>query len=236
MFEGKRYWLVGASEGIGAELAQLLDAAGASVIISARNRDRLVDLAAQMSPRTSTVPLDVTSAAEIKAAVEQVGQLDGVIYMAGQYTPMTAQAWDSDAAMQVTDVNFLGCLRLLGALVPQFLQRNHGHVVLIGSLAGYTGLPGAIGYGASKAAMMHLGQDLRADCRGTNVRVQVINPGFVKTRLTDKNSFQMPFIMSADSAANRIMKAMQKRRFSHSFPFLFSWYFKLRKIWDAIRG
>ena len=236
MFEGKRYWLVGASEGIGAELAQLLDAAGASVIISARNRDRLVDLAAQMSPRTCSVPLDVTSVEEIGTAATKIGQLDGVIYMAGQYTPMTAQDWDPDAAMRMCDVNFLGAMRLLGVLVPQFLQRNHGHVVLIGSLAGYTGLPGAIGYGASKAAMMHLGQDLRADCRATNVRVQVINPGFVKTRLTDKNSFQMPFIMSADSAANRIINAMQKRRYSHSFPFLFSWYFKLRKIWDAIRG
>jgi short-subunit dehydrogenase len=124
-------------------------------------------------------------------------------------------------------VNFIGAVRLLGHVVPGFARRGAGHVVLIGSLAGHRGLPGAIGYGASKAALMHLGETLYADLRRSGVRIQIVNPGFIRTRLTAKNDFAMPFIQTPQAAADHVMCAMRGARFSTSFPAPFSWLFTL---------
>lgn len=226
---GKTYWIVGASEGLGRALAQAMDMAGAQLILSARSGDRLDALVATLRDARA-LEIDVTSAAKVAAAVEMAGTVDGVIFCAGQYTPLTAQNWEQAAVEQMCEVNFLGALRVLGHVVPQFANKDRGHIVLIGSLAGFRGLPGAIGYGASKAALMHLGENLYADFRGTGVTVQVVNPGFIKTRLTDKNDFKMPFIQTPEKAAALVLSAMQSGRFSTSFPAPFSWLFRIGRF------
>jgi len=227
--EGKTYWIVGASEGLGRALAQALDTAGARLILSARSGERLTSLASTLRDATA-LEMDVTDPATIARAMNLAGAVDGVIYSAGQYTPMKAQNWDATAVEAMCEVNFLGAVRLLGHVVPRFAKENRGHIVLIGSLAGFRGLPGAIGYGASKAALMHLGETIYADLRGTGVKVQVVNPGFIKTRLTDKNDFRMPFIQTPEEAAADVLAAMQSGRFSTSFPAPFSWLFRVGQI------
>lgn len=227
--EGKTYWIVGASEGLGRALAQALDTAGARLILSARSGERLTSLASTLRDATA-LEMDVTDPATIARAMNLAGAVDGVIYSAGQYTPMKAQNWDATAVEAMCEVNFLGAVRLLGHVVPRFAKENRGHIVLIGSLAGFRGLPGAIGYGASKAALMHLGESIYADLRRTGVKVQVVNPGFIKTRLTDKNDFRMPFIQTPEEAAADVLAAMQSGRFSTSFPAPFSWLFRVGQI------
>ena len=234
-FSGKRYWLIGASEGLGAALAKALALSGAHVVVSARAENKLQALAAQL-PNVNTAPLDVTDMAAVQHTAERLGPLDGIVYLAGYYDPMKAQNWESGAVAQMTAVNFTGALNVLGAIVPGFVARNAGHIVLIGSLAGYRGLPGSIGYGASKAALMHMGETLYADLHNTGVKVQNINPGFIKTRLTAKNTFQMPQLMQPEEAAEHVLKAMRSNRFDTAFPKPFAWLFTWakftpRKLW-----
>lgn len=226
MFTGKTYWVVGASEGLGREIAAALDRAGARVALSARTGDRLHELVATLSD-ASAVTMDVTDAASVAAAAAAVGPVDGIVYAAGLYEPMSAGTWAPETAAAICDVNFTGAVRVLGHVVPDFVRRDSGHVVLIGSLAGFRGLPGAVGYGASKAALMHLGQSIHADVRGTGVRVQVVNPGFIRTRLTEKNDFAMPQIQTPDDAAAAVIAAMRSSRFYTSFPAPFAWLFRL---------
>ncbi|WP_137700050.1 SDR family NAD(P)-dependent oxidoreductase [Marimonas lutisalis] len=225
MLDGRSYWIVGASEGLGRALAKALDRKGARLILSARSRGRLEELAAELGP-ARVVPMDVSDANSVAQAVKLAGEVDGLIYCAGFYEPLSVQEWDADAVEAMADVNFNGALRVLGHVAPKMAGSGHGHLVMIGSLAGFSGLPGAIGYGASKAALMHLAENMQADLRGTGLKVQVINPGFIRTRLTEKNRFNMPFIMDPEEAADRVVRAMESRRFSTSFPRLFSWLFR----------
>ncbi|MGJ8605585.1 MAG: SDR family NAD(P)-dependent oxidoreductase [Marivita sp.] len=223
---GKRYWLVGASEGLGAALAHKMSAAGVHLVLSARSEDKLKDLAAALPGRADVVTVDVSDAESVKAAAEAVGEIDGVVQIAGVYWPFGAKNWDADQATAMADINFTGAMRLMGAVVPKFVERDAGHIVLTGSLSGFRGLPGAAAYTASKAGVMTLAESLYADLHRTNVRVQLVNPGFVKTRLTDKNDFNMPFIMEPDDAAREFFEHMNTDAFKRSFPTLFSWVFR----------
>ncbi|MCE8421886.1 SDR family NAD(P)-dependent oxidoreductase, partial [Rhodovulum sulfidophilum] len=148
-----------------------------------------------MPAPAEAVTLDVTSEASIEAALAQVGAFDGVVYLAGAYWPMKAQAWEASRVEAMIDTNLLGLVRLLSAVLPGMIAANRGHLVVTGSIGGYRGLPGAIGYSASKAGVMALTESLYADLRDTGVEVQLVNPGFIRTRLTEKNRFRMPFIM-----------------------------------------
>lgn len=225
-WQGKRYWLVGASEGLGLALAQALNAKGADLILSARNPDRLAAAVASLPNPARAVPMDVADAAQVSAAAKDIGPIDGVIYLAGVYWPMAAQDWNPDQVSAMCDVNFTGCARVLGAVVPTMVARGTGHLVITGSLSGFRGLPGAVGYAASKAGCMALAECLHADLRGSGIRVQLANPGFIRTRLTEKNTFAMPFLMSAEEAAAHMVTLMESRRFKSSFPRVFSWLFR----------
>ncbi|WP_424988377.1 SDR family NAD(P)-dependent oxidoreductase [Microbulbifer sp. S227A] len=234
----KALWLVGASEGLGRALARRLDARGAQLILSARNAGRLDSLCETLNNARS-LPMDVTDADSVRRACDKVGHLDGLIYNAGSYEPMRTTDWNSDAALAMCDVNFMGAMRVLGQIVPNFTAQGHGDITLIGSLAGYRGLPAAIGYGASKAALISLAETMRFDLRGTGVRVRVINPGFIDTRLTAQNAFYMPMLMTPEHAADRVIRAMRKRRFRTDFPAPFSWAIRgLRHLpdWLVYRG
>jgi NADP-dependent 3-hydroxy acid dehydrogenase YdfG len=238
-WDGKKYWLVGASEGLGRALADVMSRAGVELVLSARNGERLEELAAELPGRARVVPMDVSDRASVEAAAAEVGQVDGVVYLAGLYWPMTAQGWDAAQAEAMADVNFTGAVRLMGAVVPGFVARNDGHVVLVGSLAGYRGLPGSIAYGASKAGVIHLAESMRADLRGTGVLVQISNPGFVRTRLTDKNDFRMPFLMEPEEAARTLFEHMTGEAFRRSYPWSFALLFRLGQFlpdwaWDRV--
>jgi NADP-dependent 3-hydroxy acid dehydrogenase YdfG len=223
---GKRYWLVGASEGLGAALAHKMSAAGVHLVLSARNEDKLNALAASLPGKCDVVPVDVSDMDSVRAAAEAAGDIDGVVQIAGVYWPFGAKAWDADQAIAMADINYTGAMRLMGVVVPKFVERDAGHIVLTGSLSGFRGLPGAAAYTSSKAGVMTLAESLYADLRKTNVRVQLINPGFVKTRLTDKNDFNMPFIMEPDAAAREFFEHMNTDAFKRSFPTVFSWVFR----------
>jgi short-subunit dehydrogenase len=228
-FSGKHYWLVGASEGLGLALAAKLREAGAELTLSARTETSLA--AAQLRlPGVRVVPVDVASSGSVEQAAVQVGPVDGVVFLAGVYWPMTGQAIDAKQLTAMCDVNFTGCARVIGAVLPGMVARGQGHVVITGSLSGFRGLPGAVGYGASKAGVMALAESLYADLRGTGIKVQLANPGFIRTRLTAKNDFSMPFLMEPEGAAAEMLSLMRTDRFKSSFPTVFSWLFRLSQF------
>jgi len=230
-WNGKRYWLVGASEGLGAALAQQMAGEGAQLILSARNATRLETLAATLPQPATVLPMDVQSDDSVAKAVAQLGQIDGIVWLAGVYWPMPAQKWTAAEGVAMADVNFTGAMRVLGHVMPMLQAQGHGHVVLTGSLSGFRGLPGAIGYGASKAAIMSLAESMYADLRHTGIRVQLANPGFIRTRLTEKNTFSMPFLMTPEDAAGHMMALMRRpQRFKANFPTVFSWVFRLSQF------
>lgn len=226
---GKRYWLVGASEGLGLALARRLLAEGAGVVISARNAARLAEVAGDL-PGVEVQVMDVALDASVAEAAGRVGPVDGLVFLAGVYWPMPAQALEPEKLVAMCDVNFTGCARVLGAVLPGMLARGQGHVVLTGSLSGYRGLPGAMGYAASKAGVMALAECLRADLHGTGIKVQLANPGFIKTRLTKKNDFAMPFLMDPDQAADHMLRLMKGKRFSRAFPAVFAAVFRFSQF------
>jgi NAD(P)-dependent dehydrogenase (short-subunit alcohol dehydrogenase family) len=143
-FQGKRYWLVGASEGLGLALAKRLARAGAQVILSARSADRLAEAVAEVGPQATALPCDVADSASVQAAAGSLGDLDGVVFLAGVYWPTKAQEWDAKAVETMIDVNLTGCARVMAAVVPGMVARDRGHVVITGSLSGFRGLPGAL--------------------------------------------------------------------------------------------
>ncbi|MEM6578006.1 MAG: SDR family NAD(P)-dependent oxidoreductase [Pseudomonadota bacterium] len=230
-WSGKRYWLVGASEGLGAALARKLSATGAEVILSARNEERLNALASELPGKSRVVAMDIGDDASVAAAAEQAGEVDGLVFLAGVYWPMPATEWRAEEATAMADINFTGAVRVLGHVVPSMVDRDSGHIVITGSLSGFRGLPGAIGYAASKAGVMALAESLRADLWRTGVRVQLANPGFIKTRLTDKNEFNMPFIMTPEAAAQEMFELMNDEgAFERHFPRVFSWVFRVSRF------
>ena len=227
---GKTYWLIGASEGLGRALAEIMSDAGADLILSARSEERLREVADGLSRPARILPVDVSDAENVRAVVTSIGSIDGVVFLAGVYWPMAATEWSADEAETMVDVNLMGAMRVLGATVPDMVQRNAGHIVLTGSLSGFRGLPGAIGYSASKAGIMSLAETMKSDLKRTGVEVQVVNPGFIRTRLTDKNTFNMPFIMSPEDAARVMFDHMNSRKFKRSFPTVFSWFFRASQL------
>ncbi len=229
-WQGKRYWLVGASDGLGAALAHKMNRAGAEVIVSARSADKLEELVAELPGKASMQTIDVSDDASVAAAAEAMGEVDGVVFLAGVYWPFGAQNWDAAQATAMADINFTGLVRVMGQVVPAMVARDEGHIVITSSLTGFRGLPGSIGYTASKAATMSLAECMYGDLRKTGVDVQVVNPGFIKTQLTQKNDFNMPFIMSPEDAAREMFEHMGTRKFKKSFPWAFSMVFRLSQF------
>lgn len=228
-------WLIGASAGIGRALAHELAGRGHRLALSARHRDRLETLCAELPGEGHlAVPLDVVDDGGLAASWAWLMQewpcVDTVIYAAGIYTPAGIEAYDTQRALKTIDINLQGIYRVLGHVLPYFMQRRAGRLVLFGSVAGYRGLPHAYDYCASKAAINNLAESLYPDLAAYRIRVQLVCPGFVKTRLTEQNEFPMPFRISPEEAARRIAEGMRKGHFEIHFPKKFTYIMKVLKI------
>jgi NADP-dependent 3-hydroxy acid dehydrogenase YdfG len=223
----KRVWIIGASSGIGAALAQHLHASGAKVAVSARSADKLTAMVKELgNKRAVALPLDITKVDTIKAAEDKLitswGGYDLAILMAGDYKAM--RAWDIDLAVaqRMVDINWGGYLNSLSVIIPTLLKQATGGVALVSSVAGYRGLPRALVYGPTKAALINLAETLYIDLHDKNIDVYVINPGFVKTPLTDQNEFKMPHLITAEEAAHEIAAGFKRGEFEIHFPKAFS--------------
>lgn len=212
---GKAVWVVGASSGIGAALAAELVDRGARVAISARRADRLESVACG---RMAVVPLDVTDRKAVDRAASDIGAPDLVVFSAGTWEQLDATSWDRDLFARHVEVNLLGLNNVLGAMLPPMLERGRGAIVGLASVAGYRGLAGAEAYGATKAAQINLLEALRIALAGSGVDVVTVCPGFVRTELTETNSFPMPFIIDADEAARSICDGLEQGRAEIVFP------------------
>ncbi len=231
---GRTVWLVGASSGIGLALAEQLHAAGAQVLVSARRADVLQAFVAA-HPGAVALPLDVTDreavlqAGEAAVKVAAGGRLDLVVYCAGFYRAQRAQSFDPDLALRHHEVNVQGCLHLLAAVLPTLAAQRSGHLSLVGSVAGYGGLPQSLAYGPTKAALLNLAEALYLDLSPAGVGVSVISPGFVDTPLTEHNRFPMPALQTPDQAAQAILEGWAAGRFEIHFPKRFTMWLKLMR-------
>jgi NAD(P)-dependent dehydrogenase (short-subunit alcohol dehydrogenase family) len=231
-WHGKTVWLVGASSGIGEATAHALHARGAQVVVSARNAAAL-DAFARSHPGAVALPLDVSDPAAVRAAALTVlasGAPDLVMYCAGYYQAMRATAFDLDGMLRHQQVNYVGALYLLDALLPALLQRGSGHISLTGSVAGYRGLPNSLAYGPTKAALINLAETLYLDLHGRGIGVSIVNPGFVETPLTAQNSFDMPALLTPAQAATEILTGWARGEFEIHFPKRFTRWMKTLRV------
>jgi NAD(P)-dependent dehydrogenase (short-subunit alcohol dehydrogenase family) len=237
-WRGRTAWIVGASSGIGRATAEALHGQGARVIVSARQADALQDFV-HGREGCLALPLDVTDADAVSAAARAVqdhagGAPDLVLYCAGHYRPQRAAAFDLAEMQRHLAVNYGGALHLLDAVLPMLLAAGRGHLALVGSVAGYRGLPMSLAYGPTKAALNNLAENLYLDLHGAGLGVSIINPGFVDTPLTAQNRFSMPALIGADEAARHMLRGWAQGRFEMNFPRRFTrWVRLLRCLPDA---
>jgi short-subunit dehydrogenase len=241
-------WVIGASAGIGAAIVQKFttetdENTTRHLVISARSQKALEEMALA-SPRIFAVPCDVADPSSVDLALDLIetdyGLPDLVIYCAGFYTPMPVSEFSRDTIAKHVAVNYQGAVNCLDPLLRKMRARGHGEIAITASVAGYRGLPKAGAYGPTKAALINLCETLREELTGSGVIIRVINPGFVKTRLTDKNDFDMPYLQTPQQAANFIYNGLCKNNdFEIAFPppfvrqlkigriLPYNWYFKM---------
>lgn len=220
-------WIIGASSGIGRALAQLLSQDGWRLMLSARNADALVELASQT--HGMAFPCDATNRTEMQEAAAAVfadGLVEKIVFNVGDYQPMGLNNFDSEGIEAIMRANFFSAAQLLEILLPHLRKQGGGEVLFNASASVYRGLPNAAAYGSSKAALVHMIETLTPEAAKENIRLRIINPGFVRTRLTERNDFDMPFLMEPQQAAERIAAGMQKKRFEIAFPKRLIWILK----------
>jgi short-subunit dehydrogenase len=226
-------WITGASSGIGRELAIRLAKSGCKVAVSARSADKLAELAASQ-PGIVAFPLDVTNGPATQAVVDAIeqrlGTIDLAVLNAGTWDPMSAKDFSAARANASMQVNYIGLANGIEALSQRFIARKAGHLALVSSVAGYRGMPQASAYAPSKAAVISLAEALKPDFARHNVTVTVINPGFVATPMTAVNQFPMPFLVPVDTAVDRIVAGLEKKKFEIAFPWQLVTLLKIMRI------
>jgi len=241
---GYRVWVVGASSGIGAELARTLHRRGARVALSARRLDALREVMADApTPPVDAedptlapefVPVDVNDADAVAAACAGLqarwGGIDLVLWVAGIYTPMQAQNFDLPTANRMLQTNLIAVYNGLAAVLPMLLSQGKGGIALVSSVAGYSGLPQALVYGPTKAAMINLAESLYFDLRPAGIGIYLVSPGYVDTPATAGNQYTMPALISASQAANETLAGIAAGRFEVHYPKRFTRFLKFARL------
>jgi NAD(P)-dependent dehydrogenase (short-subunit alcohol dehydrogenase family) len=226
-------WVTGASAGIGRAVAEALAADGWTVAISARRAEELERMAAA-NAKFIAAPCDITDAAGIEAAVAAIEARGKPIALAvlnaGTYVPTEIGAFDLGQWRTQIEVNLNGTAACLAALLPRMLPRGAGQIGIVASVSGYRGLPRAGAYGATKAGLINLAESLRLELAPRGICVSLVNPGFVRTPLTDRNDFPMPFLMEVAPAARRLVDGLASGRFETTFPRRFTWLLKVLRL------
>jgi NADP-dependent 3-hydroxy acid dehydrogenase YdfG len=230
-FVNQRIWVIGASSGIGEACAKAFINAGAKVALSSRRAERLNILAQSAEPGQALVlSLDVTHQEQLisgyQSIVEAWGGLDLLLFVSGVYTPLRADNFDFEIAQKTIDANLLGPMRAVSIVLPNMLKNHAGHIAIVGSVAGYSGLPKALAYGPSKAGIINFCETLYYDLLPQGVGVHMISPGFVATEATAQNDFEMPALITAEEAAKEILAGLQAGEFDIHFPKRFSGFLK----------
>lgn len=227
-------WITGASTGIGRQLALKMVTEGYVVVGSARNAEKLAALAAQtanLKGSFHSAPCDVTDREAMANTVSEIeasyGPIRLAVFNAGSYWPSAGEAMNIDTYRNNYEVNVFGVLNGLVPVVERMKAHGKGQVALVASVSGYSGLPAASAYGACKAALNNMAESLKFDFDKMNIRIQVINPGFIDTPATEKNEFEMPFLMPVDKAVDRMVRGFERGGFEITFPRRFTYILKI---------
>lgn len=230
-------WITGASSGIGYETARQYVEAGHKVFATARSKDKLKaleDACLHLSGELLWHSADVCDRPAMMQAyevlVDAFGMPDVAIFNAGTHWPTPAATFDLQAHREMMDINYMGVLNSVDVVLQDFRTRGRGQIAIVASLAGYRGLPNASAYGASKAALINFTESIKEDLARDGLDIRLVNPGFVKTPLTDLNEFEMPFLMPVDDAAARLIKGLASSGFEVTFPTRFALLMKLFRI------
>ncbi len=229
----KKIWITGASSGIGKALAEKFASQGWKVAVSARRKEILDEMA--NNKNIFSYPLDVTNQNEINDVfakiIKDFENINLCVFSSGTYDPKLEKEINVNQNKFVMETNFFGVLYCIKAVEKYFKNIRNGHISIVSSIAAYRGLPNSSGYGPSKAALTNLAESLYFDFKKYNVRISLISPGFIKTPLTDKNEFPMPFIKTAEFAANKMYNGLIKSNsFEIHFPKELTLFLKFLRI------
>tara|TARA_Y100000741_G_C18121713_1_gene505335 strand:- start:64 stop:816 length:753 start_codon:yes stop_codon:yes gene_type:complete len=230
----KKIWITGASSGIGKALALKFAKEGWIVAISAR-RENLLNEISESNENIHSFPLDVTDKQKCNNTFQEIinkfENIDICFFSTGTWNPAKEKDIDMDQIEKTMKVNFFGTLNCIKTVEEYFKKRKDGHISIVSSIAGYRGLPNSTGYGPSKAALNNLAESLYFDFGRYNVRVSLISPGFIKTPMTDKNQFKMPFLKTSEYAAEKIYNGLVNgSSFEIDFPKELTMILKILKI------
>lgn len=232
MSSARLAWITGASSGLGRQLALDLARRGWTVVVSARTEKSLLEVSGQHLG-TRAIACDVTDQAAVEKTVAEIeaamGPIDLAVLNAGTHIPMGAADFSADTVRHLMDVNVMGTAHCLQAVLPRMRRRRAGTVAVVASVAGYRGLPTAAAYGSTKAALINMAEALAPELAADGVRLRLVNPGFVRTPLTDRNTFPMPFLMEVEDASRRLADALERPAggFEITFPRRFTWLLKV---------
>ena len=229
----KKIWITGASSGIGKALAEKFSLEVWRVAASARRKEILDKMSSHEN--IFSYPLDVTNEEQVKNSFEKIVEdfdgLDLCVFSSGTYDPKLEKGINIKQNKFVMETNFFGVLHCINSVEKYFKEKQVGHISIVSSIAAYRGLPNSSGYGPSKAALTNLTESLYFDFKKFNVRISLISPGFIKTPLTDKNDFPMPFIKSPEFAAVKIFNGLTKTKaFEIHFPKQLTLFLKFLRI------
>jgi short-subunit dehydrogenase len=216
-----RIWITGASTGIGAATARELARRGHTLFLTARSADKLAELPGEAKPG------DVTDREAMHRIVDEIAPIDIALLNAGTYIPVDPRELDAGVFRQHLDVNVMGTVHCIEAVLPAMLELRSGRIAVVASVTGFAALPRAAAYGATKAFLISMCDSLRADLAGTGVEVTTVNPGYVRTPLTAQNEFEMPFLIEPDEMARAIADGLEAGKAEISFPLRMAWTMKL---------
>jgi short-subunit dehydrogenase len=231
-------WITGASSGLGHALALEMAGRGYRLVLTARKRDALEELKAEIASKHDGADVhvsegDIVDAERMQAIIEEMegeGGIDIAVLNAGIYIPVDATNPELDAFHQTFDVNLKGTANCVVPLIAMMKPKGKGQIALVASVAGYSGLPMSSAYGATKAGLINMAEALRFDTDRMGITLQVINPGFVETPATDDNPFEMPFVLKVDDAARRMADGLESKRFEVTFPKRFTYQLKFLRL------